>query len=274
MTFYSKCTWALTCENGIGTVDIDEFVAIMTLKMEKEVGQEEDSIFQASDANSGGGESAAQRQSLLPQRQSLLPDKVAVTAWQLLLLVLVLPSLTVPEVARRLVQAQPLLLSAVEQQQRTLESLLRKLSDGVLEATRQRVPSLLESVYTNTRQVDADLIRSVQQPAEDPEASEAFYRICAYALQNIGHPSASPLLHTLPTSMPLGVIWGADDKFLDFSIARGIAAACAARQQPCKLVKVERASHCAHDDDPDTVSRELRIFLQGLGNVGEEARWR
>jgi pimeloyl-ACP methyl ester carboxylesterase len=266
VTFCGKCTRALSCENGIGTVDIDEFIAITTLQMEKEEGkEEEDSTFQASDANSGGGESAA-------QRQSLLPDKVAVTAWQLLLLVLVLPSLTVPEVARRLVQAQPLLLSAVEQQQRTLEGLLRKLSDGVLEETRQRVPSLLESVYTNAHQVDADLIRSVQQPAEAPEASEAFYRICAYALRNIGHPSAAPLLHALPTSMPLGVIWGADDKFLDFSIARGIEAACAARHQPCKLVKVERASHCAHDDDPDTVSRELRIFLQELGDVGGKAR--
>lgn len=200
-----------------------------------------------------------------------LPDKGAVTAWQLLVLVLVLPTLTAPEVARRLVQAQPLLLSAVEQQQKILEGLLRKLSNGVLEATRQQVPILLESIYTNAHQVDADLIRSVQQPAEDPEASEAFYRICAYALRNIGHPSASPLLQSLPPSMPLGVIWGADDKFLDFSIARDISDACAARQQPCRLVKVERASHCAHDDDPDTVSRELRLFLQELGDIRDQA---
>ena len=105
----------------------------------------------------------------------------------------------------------------------------------------------------------------VQQPAEGPDAAEAFYHICAYALRNIGHPAASPLLQALPTSMPIAVIWGADDKFLDFSIAEDLSAACAARQQPCTVVKVETASHCAHDDDPDSVSRALSSFLEGLG---------
>ena len=97
--------------DGSGTIDFEEFVAIAR-RMEEH-------------------EAARQGKRSRGVQAEWLPDKGAVTAWQLLVLVLVLPTLTAPEVARRLVQAQPLLLSAVEQQQKILEGLLRKLSNGM-----------------------------------------------------------------------------------------------------------------------------------------------
>ena len=108
--------------DGNGTIDFEEFVAIARRMEER--GDEGSGVLGDADATGLSGKGAA-------VQAEGLPDKVAITAWQLLVLVLVLPSLTAPEVARRLVQAQPLLLSAVEQQQRTLEGLLRKLSNGM-----------------------------------------------------------------------------------------------------------------------------------------------
>ena len=101
-------------------------------------------------------------------------------------------------------------------------------------------------------------------PAEHPGAAEAFYRISVYALDNIGHPGAATRLQSLPPDLPLLVLWGQDDKFVDQANAAAILQTCADRRQPCKLVLIPGASHCAHDDNPARVTEELAIFLQGL----------
>jgi len=99
---------------------------------------------------------------------------------------------------------------------------------------------------------------------QDPCAAEAFYRISIYALENIGHPAAAVTLQRLPARLPLLVLWGEDDKFVESSNAAGIEQACAAKQQPCEVELIPNASHCAHDDNPALVTQQLADFLTRL----------
>ncbi|KAL4518461.1 hypothetical protein Ndes2526B_g01130 [Nannochloris sp. 'desiccata'] len=117
-----------------------------------------------------------------------------------------------------------------------------------------RVKQVLGQVYVDKTNIDDDLVDSILIPAQDPAASEVFYRVITAR----GTP-VNRLLDRLENKMPLLLLWGSEDPW---------CVPARATQIENHYPKAERinilSGHCPHDDTPGLVAGPLEKWVQGL----------
>eukprot|EP00889_Picochlorum_renovo_P002295 jgi/Picre1/29325/NNA_004715.t1 len=115
-----------------------------------------------------------------------------------------------------------------------------------------RVVSVLKSVYHSHDNVDEELIQSILEPADDPRASEVFYRV----ITSRGRPINLLLDALQEHNMPLFLLWGSEDPWCVPANAARIESYYGSAKK--KLIV---SGHCPHDDTPEVVLNEMLEYL-------------
>lgn len=117
-----------------------------------------------------------------------------------------------------------------------------------------RVRQVLGQVYVDKTNIDSDLVDSILIPAQDPAASEVFYRIITAR----GTPM-NRLLDSFQGKMPMLLLWGSKDPWCVPARATQIQ-----RHYPrAERIDIE-SGHCPHDDTPNLVVGPLAQWVQKL----------
>ncbi|CAL1173234.1 unnamed protein product [Cladocopium goreaui] len=111
-------------------------------------------------------------------------------------------------------QAGDLVAEAEEQAepgpiQWALQQVRRALASWAFYTTKLRIEPILQWVYVNEQQVDADLVTSIRMPAEHPQALDAFAEVIQAGRRT--QVSVFEALDALPSSLPVLLIWGMQD---------------------------------------------------------------
>jgi pimeloyl-ACP methyl ester carboxylesterase len=118
-----------------------------------------------------------------------------------------------------------------------------------------RVRQVLQQVYISPANIDDALVDSILIPAQDPKASEVFYRVITAQ----GTPVNVLLEKMQSVNMPLFLLWGSRDPWCVPARADQIQKAYPLADR----VNIE-SGHCPHDDTPELVVGELLRWVQGL----------
>lgn len=110
-------------------------------------------------------------------------------------------------------------------------------------------------VYSDRRRVDDHLVRIIAKPARDRQAAEAFVRLNRSINQPNYSPSLTQALEKL--QVPLLILWGTCDRLIPPSEGKRLV-----KYAPdATLIYLDGLGHCAHDDDPERVNREILNWL-------------
>ncbi len=115
-----------------------------------------------------------------------------------------------------------------------------------------RVQQVLKSVYVSHETIDDELVDSILRPADDPRASEVFYRV----ITSRGTPVNLLLDEMAKADIPVFLLWGQGDPWCVPANADRIEQ----YYENSKKVFID-AGHCPHDDDGSVVVEELLAYL-------------
>ncbi len=109
--------------------------------------------------------------------------------------------------------------------------------------------------YANPDRVTDELVDLFLTPAREREAPAAFVRI----MQGMTSSNFSPNIRQLLPSMkiPMLLIWGVQDRMIPPQTAKILLTL----NPLLKLIDLESAGHCAHDELPDEVNQIVRNWL-------------
>jgi pimeloyl-ACP methyl ester carboxylesterase len=112
--------------------------------------------------------------------------------------------------------------------------------------------------YANPDRVTDELIDIFLTPAQEREAPAAFVKI----MQGMTSSNFSPNIRKLIPAMniPMLLLWGCEDRM----IPPGTAGILVSLNPLLTLINLEAAGHCAHDEVPDLVNDQIRIWLNSL----------
>jgi len=119
--------------------------------------------------------------------------------------------------------------------------------------TKLRVRQILQQVYT--RDVDNDLVRSIEMAATGPGVLEAYYQITLAG----GRSRARPRDLLERFGGPVMLLWGEKDPWMTPSKADTILAV-----RPDAVYRPVDAGHCPHDDAPAEANAALAEWALGL----------
>jgi haloalkane dehalogenase len=110
-------------------------------------------------------------------------------------------------------------------------------------------------VYSDPRRVDDELVEIIAKPARDRQALEAFVRLNRSLNQPNYSPSLTEALSQL--QVPLLILWGSRDRLIPPSEGKRLI-----QYAPNgTLIYLEGMGHCAHDENPERVNREILNWL-------------
>ena len=109
--------------------------------------------------------------------------------------------------------------------------------------------------YANPDRVTDELVDLFLTPAREREAPAAFVKI----MQGMTSSNFSPNIRQLLPSMkiPMLLIWGVQDRMIPPQTAKILLTL----NPLLKLIDLESAGHCAHDELPDEVNQIVRNWL-------------
>jgi pimeloyl-ACP methyl ester carboxylesterase len=113
-----------------------------------------------------------------------------------------------------------------------------------------------EIAYANPEAITDELVEILAAPARDQGAEKAFSAL----FKAVRLPQfAPPVKAVLPTlKIPMLLIWGRQDRMVPPSLAPTFAAL----NPRIRLVELDNAGHCPHDECPDRFNRILLDWLQ------------
>ncbi|NJO71685.1 MAG: alpha/beta fold hydrolase, partial [Oscillatoriales cyanobacterium RM1_1_9] len=114
--------------------------------------------------------------------------------------------------------------------------------------------------YQNPAAVTEELVEILTQPTGDRGAARAF---CAL-FKAMGSPRLGPAVKTLlpQLKIPVLLIWGKQDKLIPLRFAQ--PQKYLQYNSSLKLIELEEAGHCPHDECPEQVNREILKWLADL----------
>jgi len=125
----------------------------------------------------------------------------------------------------------------------------------------ETVSNVLKGVYVDKTAVDDELVRSILDPAEDPNALNAFVKILT------GDPGTTPDKFMDQIKQPILLVWGNEDPFTPIDAGYGIyfTKELLATRDKTELVVVN-GGHCPQDDGPAAidVNKGVRDWLSRL----------
>lgn len=137
------------------------------------------------------------------------------------------------------------------------EKLSRVAAAFTFLSLRTRIRSILESIYGDVSRVDDELVRSLEEPADDELAMEVFYRVAKSGPKS--GESAGEMLRRL--RVPLQLLWGMVDPW----IQPGKAEIIQQTMPDAEFVALEQGGHCPHDDCSDEFNDAISTFARSLG---------
>jgi pimeloyl-ACP methyl ester carboxylesterase len=123
-----------------------------------------------------------------------------------------------------------------------------------------RIKQVLGLVYSTKDQLDADLVDSIEVPAQDPDAFNVFFRVNNRSEETVPMYVDDLLEPLAARSAPLLLLWGAADPWVVPARANKIKELYPQSQ----LVLLENSGHCPHDDTPEETNAELIKWLKAL----------
>lgn len=126
-----------------------------------------------------------------------------------------------------------------------------------------RISQVLKQVYYNDEHIDDDLVRSISEPADNPNAPEVFYRI----ITANGKP-LNKLLDQIKVNnssrsgggegkQGVYLLWGSEDPWCVPAQATRIQKYFPEAERTDIL-----SGHCPHDDTPELVNENLKKWIQ------------
>ncbi len=110
--------------------------------------------------------------------------------------------------------------------------------------------------YANPAAIDDELVESLVTPAGDRGAAATFVAI----IKAMTNPKFGPKVSTvLPgLEIPILLIWGQQDRMIPPSLGQQFAS----YNPRVKLIELEDAGHCPHDELPEQVNQAILDWLQ------------
>lgn len=122
-----------------------------------------------------------------------------------------------------------------------------------------RRPTVLQKwagrAYANPAAISAELLEILTLPSQDRGAAATFSALFKAMTSSEFGPRVKTILPTL--DIPLLLMWGRQDRM----IPPMLAAQFAALNPNIKLVEIDDAGHCPHDECPDIVNQVLLDWL-------------
>jgi len=128
----------------------------------------------------------------------------------------------------------------------------------------QTIKYVLENfAYSDRTRVDAELVQIIAQPAQDPQAAQAFYYLNLSMNQ-----SDSLALKSLPTNkeaiaqlqVPMLILWGTSDRIIPPALGRKLV-----KYSPlAQLIELPNLGHCPQDELPSLVNQQI---LEWVGKI-------
>ncbi len=166
--------------------------------------------------------------------------------------------LSLPDVSVREDILPPLIRPLVT----TIENLFASplLIKNVLKVVRR--PKIIRKwaaiAYPNQEAVTDELVEILSSPAYDEGSEQTLFRLSRSIRKASFAKSVRDLLPQI--NVPMLLIWGLQDKMIPPKQARAIAAL----NSRLKLVELENAGHCPHDEDPETFNSLLLDWLKSI----------
>lgn len=122
-----------------------------------------------------------------------------------------------------------------------------------------RIRQVLDSVYITKDNLDDDLVRSIELPAQDPNAAEVFSRVVnTTAFEK--RVSLNAIFEEMKT--PMLLLWGDKDPWMTPTKADKML-----KLYPNGTKISVEAGHCPHDETPDPVNEALLGWLAELDSA-------
>jgi len=116
---------------------------------------------------------------------------------------------------------------------------------------------LREQVYVRPAAVTPELVDLLYEPSCDAGALSCFVSVFT------GDPGPRPDIVARSLTMPMAVVWGADDRWtpVDGTVANAFKQLAAERDEVTFTV-IERCGHCPYDDAPQETLDSIQPFLR------------
>ena len=114
--------------------------------------------------------------------------------------------------------------------------------------------------YPNKEVVTDELVEILSSPAYDEGSGQTLFRLSRSVRKAGFAKSVADLLPQI--TVPMLLIWGLQDKMIPPKQARAIASL----NSRLKLIELENAGHCPHDEYPEQFNRLLLEWLETLHN--------
>ena len=110
--------------------------------------------------------------------------------------------------------------------------------------------------YACKEAITDELLEILTAPARDLGSAKAFCAILKAMLS----PKFSPCIRSILTNLkiPSLLVWGQQDRMIPLTLARRFLG----YNPAIRLIEVENAGHCAHDERPEQVNQELLNWIQ------------
>jgi haloalkane dehalogenase len=122
-----------------------------------------------------------------------------------------------------------------------------------------RRPSIVQKwaglAYANPKAIDAELVDILTKPARDRGAAATFSALFKAMTSSKFGPPVKSVLPTLDS--PILLIWGRQDRMIPSQLAQQFAAL----NPNIKLIELDNAGHCPHDECPEQFNQILLDWL-------------
>ena len=144
---------------------------------------------------------------------------------------------------------------------RQIQALLREKGHGLFKtlATPETVTQILKEPYAVTEAIDEELVSVLLDPLLTEGADEVVFDTLSYSAGPLPEQQLSS--SSFPKDCPVWVVYGKDDPWTPAKRVENLAKV----HHPVeKVVGLEGAGHCPHDECPDRVNELILQFLDRL----------
>ena len=151
---------------------------------------------------------------------------------------------------------------------RQIQALLREKGHGLFKtlATPETVTKILKEPYAVTEAIDEELVSVLLDPLLTEGADEVVFDTLSYSAGPLPEQQLSS--SSFPKDCPVWVVYGKDDPWTPAKRVENLPKVCTDGEygeSPVeKVVGLEGAGHCPHDECPDRVNELILQFLDRL----------
>jgi len=146
---------------------------------------------------------------------------------------------------------------------RQIQSILREKGHGLFKtlATKDTVTQILKEPYSVTEAIDDELVSVLLDPLLTKGADEVVFDTLSYSAGPL--PEQQLRSPSFPKDTPVWVVYGKDDPWTPPKRVENLIKISGVVE---KVVGLEGAGHCPHDEKPDEVNELIVEFLDRIKN--------